>query len=101
MSAFDPIAKAFVKVPGVSSGTGFGSNPGLRLKGKIFAMWVKGALVVKLPKERVSALVAAGEASQFDPGHGRLMKEWATIHEGDEVALAREAFEFAKRGGKK
>jgi hypothetical protein len=31
---------------------------------------------VKLPKERVDELIADGTGTHFDPGHGRLMKEW-------------------------
>jgi hypothetical protein len=31
---------------------------------------------VKLPRERVDELVEAGAGHRFDPGHGRLMKEW-------------------------
>src|SRR5215470_13696046 len=55
---------------------GFGSSA-LKVKGKIFAMIdSKGNFVVKLPKKRVDALVSAGKGEHFDPGHGRLMKEW-------------------------
>ena len=55
-------------------GTGFGSDA-FKSGGKIFAMPVKGTLVLKLPKVRVSALVAAGAGVPSDPGHGRAMKE--------------------------
>lgn len=58
------------------SGTGFGSS-GLKVGGKIFAMLSsKGKFVVKLPQQRVNALIALGDGERFDPGHGRLMKEW-------------------------
>jgi hypothetical protein len=73
------LAEAQLELPAVTGGTGFGRSEGLRISGKIFAMLVKGELVVKLPRERVDALVAAGAAARFDPGHGRLMKEWASI----------------------
>jgi TfoX/Sxy family transcriptional regulator of competence genes len=52
---------------------------GLKTNGKFFAMVVKDELVVKLPRERVDELVAGGKGRRFDPGHGRLMKEWATL----------------------
>jgi TfoX/Sxy family transcriptional regulator of competence genes len=71
--------------------------PGLRVKGKVFAMLAKGELVVKLPKERVDELVASGAGTQFDPGRGRLMKEWASVPEDsaeDWERLAREALQF-------
>ena len=73
----------------------FGSN-GLKVNGKIFAMLAQSTVVVKLPRERVQALVAAGAGEQFDPGHGRLMKEWIALR-GDTrrwLALAREAHAF-------
>jgi hypothetical protein len=63
----------------VTGGTGFGRSEGLRISGKIFAMLAGGELVVKLPKNRVDELVAAGTARRFDPGHGRVMKEWASV----------------------
>src|SRR5215467_12480763 len=57
----------------------FGSSA-LKVKNKIFAMLVEGKLVVKLPKQRVDALVVSGAGERFDPRHdGRLMKEWVTI----------------------
>ncbi|MGI8552752.1 MAG: hypothetical protein ACR2PL_18485 [Dehalococcoidia bacterium] len=58
--------------------------------------------MVKLPRQRVDALIAAGEGERFDPGHGRLMKEWVAIEPSSAEAwlpLAREAMPFvaAKR----
>src|SRR5262245_2881369 len=74
-----PIAKAELARRGVSSGTGFGQNEGLRVGGKIFAMLVHGELVVKLPGDRVDELVDAGVAVRFDAGKGRPMREWASV----------------------
>ena len=51
----------------------------LKAGGKIFAMLVKDRLVVKLPSQRVDELVAAGIGMGFDPGHGRIQKEWVTV----------------------
>jgi hypothetical protein len=56
----------------------FGSNA-LRVKGRIFAMWVRGRLVLKLPRVRVAELTAAGRATHFDANKGIAMKEWAAI----------------------
>jgi hypothetical protein len=56
----------------------FGSTS-LKANGKIFAMLVKEHLVVKLPAKRVDELVAAGAGDRFDPGHGRVQKEWLSI----------------------
>ena len=79
------------------SGKGFGSDA-LKVRGKIFAMLSQGRLVVKLPRQRVDALVAAGEGERFDPRHdGRLMKEWLALAPSSQVewlSLAREARAF-------
>lgn len=94
---FGRLASRFLTDPAVSEGTGFGSNPGLRVKGKIFAMLVNGELVLKLPKERVDQLVASGSGARFDPGHGRVMKEWVTVPAGKGRLwgrLADEALQF-------
>jgi hypothetical protein len=79
---WQPIAEAELATKGVSSGTGFGQNEGLRVGGKIFAMLVRGELVVKLPRDRVDELVDAGVAVRFDAGKGRPMREWASVGPG-------------------
>jgi TfoX/Sxy family transcriptional regulator of competence genes len=76
---WEPIAKDQLAKRGVTSGTGFGTNEGLRVSGKIFAMLVGGELVVKLPRDRVDELVEGGAARRFDSGKGRPMKEWASV----------------------
>jgi hypothetical protein len=65
-------------------------------------MLVRGRFVAKLPKARVDELIEAGTGKRFDPGHGRLMKEWVSIGSGeaDWVALAREAHRHVKAGSK-
>ena len=85
-----------------SEGKSFGSS-GLKIHNKIFAMLVRGRLVVKLPKHRVDALVTSGDGERFDPRQdGRLMKEWLILEpasEEDWLALAREAMEFVASKG--
>lgn len=89
------IAGAFLADPEVSRGKLF-SAWGLKVRGKIFAMVTRGRLVVKLPRARVDSLVAQGLGDRFDPGHGRLMKEWLSLrgHEPDWRALMAEAKDF-------
>ena len=76
---------------------GFGSTGQLRIGGKIFAMLVRGRLVVKLPRQRVEDLIAAGAGENFDPGRGRQMKEWLSLSPSattDWLKMAQEALEF-------
>ena len=74
----------------------------LKTDGKIFAMLVKDRLVVKLPAARVTALVESGAGERFDPGHGRIQKEWLAVSSDDPAAwraLATESEAYvAKRG---
>ena len=103
---FSTIVEALRGSPGVSppsdddpSSRRFGSTA-LKVDGKIFAMLVKGTVVVKLPRQRVDALIAAGAGERFDSGHGRAMKEWVTLSttSGDDwLLLAREALAFVGR----
>jgi hypothetical protein len=98
---FVPVMDAFAGERSVTVGgrKGFGSRA-LKVNGKIFAMMAsKGQFVVKLPKERVRELVATGIGKYFDPGHGRLMKEWLALEAGTAswLDLAKEAYQFVKR----
>jgi hypothetical protein len=95
--AFETVRAAFASAGGVEPARMFGSK-GLKVGGKVFAMLVNDALVLKLPKERVAAIVEARAGAAFDPGHGRPMEEWVTIT-GDQTnwpALAREAHDFVR-----
>jgi hypothetical protein len=80
--------------------TGFGAAA-LKVDDRIFAMLVKGWLVVKLPSHRVDTLVTLGDGERYDPGGGRLMREWVTVGpqlaEPQWLALAREARDFVSQ----
>ena len=93
--------------PGVTQGSpgkGFGASA-LKVGGKIFAMLSsREQFVVKLPRQRVDQLIASGSGERFDPGHGRIMKEWLALAPDsgeDWLALAREAKEFVGPGERK
>src|SRR5260370_18362057 len=60
--------------PRVARAKGFGSK-GLKVARKLFAFLSKARLVVKLPQERVDALVSHGPGEGFDPGRRRLVQE--------------------------
>lgn len=97
-SGFAALAERFRGEPGVEPGTGFGSSPGLRVEGKIFAMLPYGELVVKLPAERCQALVRSGAARPFVSGK-RTMREWVVIGTGDSdswAELAGEALAYVR-----
>ena len=75
---------------------GFGASA-LQVDGRIFAMLSHGRLVLKLPSERVAALLSTGDGLPFDAGKGRPMKEWVALdgRHGDQwLRLAREARAF-------
>ena len=60
-------------------------------------MLVRGALVVKLPKQRVDELVRAGEGTSFDANKGKPMKEWLRLDPRSQLSwasLAREALDY-------
>ena len=57
----------------------------------------QGRFVVKLPAKRVDALIESGDGTRYDPGPGRLMREWLCLEPSshlDWLDLAREALEF-------
>jgi hypothetical protein len=70
----------------------------LKIKRKMFAFLNKGNITVKLPKERVTELLESGEGLPYDPGNGKIMKEWVTIplESSDKwTAFAKEGMKFA------
>jgi TfoX/Sxy family transcriptional regulator of competence genes len=75
---FSHISKTFLKSPNVTTAKMFGGTA-LKTSNKVFACFYKGKLVLKLPKEKVDDLVAAGGAVHFDSGTGRPAKEWVAI----------------------
>jgi len=79
-------------------GSGFGRGS-LKYRGKIFAMLVRGSLVVKLPAARVTALIGAGEGAAFDANKGTAMREWFSLAPDSGLgweSLATEALDFAR-----
>src|ERR1700722_15336401 len=87
---FEDLVTEFNDVEGVTpprAGAGFGRSA-LRYRGKIFAMFVRGALVVKLPADRVAALVAAGHGVHFDANKGTPMREWFAASPESDSALS-------------
>jgi hypothetical protein len=99
-AAFAALSERYAGEPDVEPGTGFGSAPGLRAGGRIFAMLPHDALVVKLPAERCAAMVEAGEGELFVVGK-RTMREWVVVDGVDEAAwaaLADDALAYVRGG---
>jgi uncharacterized protein YndB with AHSA1/START domain len=97
--SFEAIADRLLSEPGVTDGTGFGTSPGLRVQGRIFAMLAREEFVVKLSATRCAELLATGIARPFTRGQGRPLKEWTVISdaaESDWFALAQEALTFVR-----
>jgi len=98
---YEDLVGALIGTEGVTpprGGNGFGRSA-LQFRGKIFAMHVRGALVLKLPADRVEALVRAGEGGYFDANKGTPMREWLSLDPRSALPwlpLATEALDFAR-----
>lgn len=62
----------------------------------MFAFWSKGNLILKLPEKRVDELVTSGEGTRYDPGRGKVQKEWLAVKPTGLtlLPLAKEAMKF-------
>jgi|SRR5919198_6378028 hypothetical protein len=92
-AAYRTLVEQLLEDPAVTEGQMMGM-PALKLGSKMFGGRSGDELVLKIGRERVDELVAAGRARPFDPsGRGRPMKDWAMLPEpaDDWPALAREA----------
>jgi hypothetical protein len=88
------VKEHFLKMPEVQK-----QGESLKIRKKMFAMLSKGNYVVKLPKERVNELLNTGEGLPYDPGNGKIMKEWVIIPiecSDKWIEYTSEAKEFAK-----
>jgi hypothetical protein len=100
---YEDVVDELVGTPGVTpprGGRGFGRTA-LRFQNKIFVMLVRGRLVLKLPADRVDALVAGGDGVHFDASKRSPMKEWFSLDPESDRAwlpLAHEALDFARSG---
>jgi len=73
------------------------ANMGLMTGGKLFAFIKDGGLVLKLPAGRIDVLIESHDATRFDRGQGKPMREWVVVpaSASDEwPALTREACDF-------
>jgi hypothetical protein len=103
MAPADPFARlagSLRRDPRVGEMEMFGAQ-GFKVSGKVFAIFWKGDLVLKLPADRAQALVASKAARPWAPGHGRKMKEWIAFSPHTSrrwLTLAEEARDFVAAG---
>lgn len=95
--------QALARSEAVETGKMFGSTT-LKRSGKVFAMEVKGKLVVKLTEPRAAWIVECGAGTFFDPGHGRPSRQWVSVPPTSPLQwseLTAEALELAELSGKR
>ena len=98
---YDELTDELLYNPAIGRATMMG-HPCVRLAGRFLASYddKAGCLVVKLPRERVSELVANGDGDTFAPA-GKVFGEWVSIPTDDRdlwQTLLAEAVDFARRG---
>lgn len=74
---------------------------GLKYKGKMFAMFYKGDLSVKLPEKRVQQIIQSGKGDPHDPGTGKPMKDRVLIRVSKKrtwISFCEESLEAQKYG---
>jgi hypothetical protein len=77
---YDELKDHFRNNPNVVIAEGKGAQ-GLKYKGKMFAMFYKGDLTVKLKPENVKKLIENGKGLPHDPGTGKPMKDRILVPE--------------------
>jgi hypothetical protein len=97
---YDELTDDLLYDPAVGRATMMGF-PCVRLAGTFLATYdgKAGCLVLKLPRERVAALIANGSGETFAPA-GKAFREWVSIHTIDRdlwQQLLAEAVQFARQ----
>ena len=96
---YDELKKHFEMVPDVTVLDGTGAQ-GIKFKGKMFVMFTKGHILLKLPSIRVNELIGVGEGLPYDAGTGKTMKNWVIIpktHQESWIKYCQEAKDFISK----
>ena len=72
---YDEVKAHFANDNDVIVNVGKGAQ-GIKLGKKLFVMFYKGELVVKLSPDRVTELISSGQGMPHDVGTGKPMKDW-------------------------
>jgi hypothetical protein len=94
------VAAHFANIDGVSVNSGRGSQ-GIKFGKRMFVMFYKGQLLVKLPPDRVSDLIRTKVGLSFDPGTGKPMKDRVIIPESKKelwIQFSEESRQYAESG---
>ena len=75
-SMWDKIKKHFLALDEVQK-----QGESLKIRKKMFAMFNKERFILKLPQSRVTELINSEQGLPYDPGNGKIMKEWVIIPE--------------------
>jgi hypothetical protein len=84
---FATVADALVTHDGSVQRDRIFRSDGLKTGDRFFAFVRRGELVVKVPADRVSELIASGEGQPLRSGK-RVMREWVTLEPADAEAVA-------------
>ena len=86
-------------MPGVKASKAFG-YPAYKINGKVFAFVGSKGIAIKLPAERVNALLDGKTLKPFEVGNGQVWREWLSIQReasedyDQDVRLFEESVEF-------
>jgi hypothetical protein len=95
---YEQLRTHFSNVEDVTVNAGTGSQ-GIKFGKKMFVMFHKGQLLVQLPPDRVSELIASGEALPHDPGTGKPMKDRVLVPDSASdkwIAFCDESLNYAR-----
>lgn len=96
---YSELREHFSRVDSVQVNSGRGAQ-GIKLGGKMFAMFYKGDLLLKLDPKRVTQVVESGDGQLHDPGTGKPMKDRVLIRQTNKdrwVALCEESMRYEAR----
>ncbi|MEM7182487.1 MAG: hypothetical protein AAF518_16350 [Spirochaetota bacterium] len=99
---YTEVKQYFQKVQEVEVNSGKGAQ-GIKYNKKMFAMFYKGELTVKLSPKRVTELIASGDGLPHDPGTGKAMKDRVLIPQKNKklwIQYCKESLQYMQASGK-
>jgi hypothetical protein len=96
---YDELKIFFRQIDDVVVSDGKGAQ-GIKYHGKMFAMFLKGDLLLKFSPERVVELIKSGKGIAHDPGTGKPMKDRILIPASKSktwIPLSKESLEYVSK----